>query len=804
MSFATAQLPIQSIPRSKKNNEWGKVVIDQFNGRILSDNYFNRASRTRKLVNYELFNGRLNQKDFMYVLNPYGLDSGEFPASMQHYDIISPKLMLLLGEEQKRPFNFIVRNVSSEVVRMKQEKTKEMLMQVLESKMPHATQDPNKPKVPDTPAHIQKYVNSSWTDDMSIAAQRISKYFTHKFNLKHHFNESFGDVLKVAEEIHWVGAQAGEPIVRLCNPVDISVVIDPDESRIENAEAVIEERWMTISSVLDEYYDILTSEEIEDLESAVGRMMVNGDTKSGSGTGGFNITWSTSTVDIGHRRGYNTSGNIRVLKVEWKSIKKVGILESTDEMGFPKSELVDETYSAPDDAVLTKSTYGTPYWTWENEEGIPTKLRFFKMNEVWEGVKIGENIVVQVRPKKVQRRDIDNPCRVKLGYTGYIYNSRNSQAVSFIDRAKPFQYLYDIIYYRTELAFAKNKGPIVLMDLAQLPKSQGIDMNKWLYYMEAMNVLFINSREDRDSANAFNQFQVLNAQMTQFINEHVNMLDKIKEELGELVGVSRQRQGQTVATETVGNSERAVTQSSHITEYWFARHDSVKREVMQALIDVARVTYRDEPNKVISYIGDDFEEIMFQFCGTDFGAASYGVFATNSDKDLQTLEAMKQLAQAGIQSGSVRFKDLVSLYRKDNIEEIARDLTTAQAEIDALNQQQQKSDDEYRNADLKVKQQMHLDEREDKALDRESKERTAIEVARINADSRSQSNEIEPDEDDTVYDDLERDKTNHQHSLDMQHLSLDQRKQQEVERANRKNEELKLKQINKKPTVSKK
>jgi hypothetical protein len=40
-----------------------------------------------------------------------------------------------------------------------------------------------------------------------------------------------------------------------------------------------------------------------------------------------------------------------------------------------------------------------------------------------------------------------------------------------------------------------------------------------------------------------------------------------------IAGVSAQRQGQVENRETVGGVERAVNQSSHITEYWFMSHD---------------------------------------------------------------------------------------------------------------------------------------------------------------------------------------------------------------------------------------
>ena len=45
-----------------------------------------------------------------------------------------------------------------------------------------------------------------------------------------------------------------------------------------------------------------------------------------------------------------------------------------------------------------------------------------------------------------------------------------------IDRLKPYQYMYNNIAFRLELAFASDQGKVFLMDLAQIPQSEGIDI----------------------------------------------------------------------------------------------------------------------------------------------------------------------------------------------------------------------------------------------------------------------------------------------------------------------------------------
>jgi hypothetical protein len=58
-------------------------------------------------VYYNLYNSIFDEKDFKRITNPFKVDDG-FPATPQDFNIIRPKIDLLIGEETKRPFNFRV------------------------------------------------------------------------------------------------------------------------------------------------------------------------------------------------------------------------------------------------------------------------------------------------------------------------------------------------------------------------------------------------------------------------------------------------------------------------------------------------------------------------------------------------------------------------------------------------------------------------------------------------------------------------------------------------------------------------
>lgn len=794
-------LPKQKVSMSKKTKEWGKSNIDEIEGIINTDSYNGRSSRYRKQINYDLYNGRLNKEDFEYVTNPYGFDSNDFPAELQHYDIISPKLNLLIGEDMKRPFNYRVISVNGDSISMLNRKRKEMLLQILTSKMEAAVGQPQpETDMPQTPEEVERYLTYTYKDLREITGQKTITYLKKEQHLQHKFSQGFKHAIIGSEEIYYVGFRGGEPDVRMVNPIDVSFIMDPDSEYTEDAIAAVEERWLTPSTILDQFHDELSDKQINEIESNSGR----------SGTSGANseINYPSSNISIlgddaynennTYRRTKGEDGTIRVIHVEWKSMKKIGFLSFYDETGDYVEELVDENFKLPEEFNKNKNKKNKTVYEFKIGD-LEYNLSWSWINEVWEGTKIGEDIYVGIQAKPNQRRNMDNPSKCKLGYVGYLYNAMNSEAVSLIDRMKPYQYLYNIVYYRLELAIAKSKGKLMLMDIAQIPASEGWDVDKWMYYLEAMGVAFINSQEEgkRGQNPQFNQFQSIDMTMGNVVNQYIMMLESIKEQIGEISGVTRQRQGQMSSSELVGNVERSVIQSSHITEYWFSYHNEVKRRVLEALLDVAKMAWKD--GKKISYIMDDMSRVFMEIDGNEFDASEYGVFVGNSAKEEQSIDALKQLAQPALQSGTIKMSEVADIMMSESVADIKNKLKKAEADLEVA--QQKAAEREQQAQQAMQKQLIDAEEkkvaREDanKAKDRQNK----IEVALINANSKTRDKILDNDLNNNGIDDakdaervdIQRNKQVADESVAREKLSLERKKHEDI--MNMKDKELKQK-----------
>ncbi len=644
----------------KKNygsvQNWGEKVIAS----ILNYTGYTSMSGTLDYFaiqnNIDLYNGKLNEQDLQYVVNPYGLKNAQFPATLQNYNIVKPKIDLLVGEEIKRPFNFKVVALNSDAVTVAEEQKKQlvtkMLTDLLSQELHNAgmISDQERPEQVMTIEQIDKFISTSYADMREILGQQSLDYLTWYCDLKTKFNKGFKQLLTTGNEVYYTGVSNGDPTSYLVDPRHFYAEMSSDVEYVEDSQYCYYQRFLTPSDVYDEFYDDLTEEQVENLETIKNgqNYMTLTDTNMG-------IPVSYADPDMNAAFVLNNNSLIRVIHVCWQALRRVGFLTTIDpESGEEVETIVDETY-VPNKAFGEKIE-----WKW--------------INETWEGTRIGGNMYINIRPVPYQNMSLDNLSKRKLPYTGVWRHQ------SLVQIMKPHQYFYDIMMYRLELSLAKSKDKIMVMDIAQIPRSMGIDTEKWMYYLDTLGVAFINSFEEgtgkfQGKTSNFNQFQSIDMSLAQIINQYVTMLNKIEDMIGEISGVSRQRQGEVSASELVGNVERSVVQSSHITEPLFYIHSEVKRKVLTNLLEAAKVAWKD--GKKGQYVLDDLSRVFFNVDGDQFADAEFGVFISNSSKDQANLDMLKQLAQAALQAGTVTLSDIARIISTDSIAKVKQELDTA-------------------------------------------------------------------------------------------------------------------------------
>lgn len=729
------QFPLQRLSMSKKTQDWKESCVDYIIGHSQGGSR-NGNTRTRKeemQTYYDLYNSIYNEKDLKYVTNPFKQQDG-FPAMAQDYNIIKPKIDLLLGEETKRPFNFRVVRTSDIATSEMQDKAKQMLIDYIQatimSRLGPEEQDRYQEALQSgevmPPEQIQKYMSKDYKDIAEITAYHSLNYLKNKLNITHEFYKGWKDALVGGEEIYYVGIVNGEPHLERINPIYFDYDTDTSDLEfIHEAQWCCYEMIMSVTEVYDRLYDKMSEKQLNDLL----------DMMDDSSKGGITPEVRKTSLDYPHIKTHSINGfaanpfeesnNVHVWHCCWKSLKKIGFVTIINpETGMPEDYQVDETYKVTGNEINVE-------WRW--------------IIEVWEGYRIGEDLYVGIEPLEYQHVSADNPNSQRLPYTGVIYNNTNSRPRSLVSMMKPLQYMYIVLWYRLELAMSRDKGKVVTMDITQIPKSMNIDVAKWMHYLSALGVNFVNPYEEgwdipgREGGkpSQFNQISALDLTMANTIDQYINLMDKIESMLSEISGVSKQREGSIASNELVGNVERSVVQSAHITEPWFWTHNQVKKECITMLLDTAKYAWKD--NKTcIQYVLDDATR-TFLTLSDDFFYEDYDIFVEDTTKNQQQIEALRNLMQPAMQNGA-SLLDIAEIITMDNVTMIKNKLE--EIEQKRMEQQQQMEQAQAEREQQLVQMQNEVKEEElmlkEAELDLEKYKidtdaSTKITVAQINA-----------------------------------------------------------------------
>lgn len=678
----TKSFPAQKLPMSKKTQAWKEACVDYVVGAGDSGFGGNGRSRSDEMQTYyDLYNSIYNEKDLKYVTNPFKQDDG-FPAMAQDYNIIKPYVDQLLGEETKRPFNFHPQRTSDIAASELQEKAKEMLMDYIQATIASKLSPEQAARYEQalatgeiqTPEAIAKYLQKDYKDIAETEAYHTLQFLKRKLNLTHEFYKGWKDALIGGEEIYYVGVINGDPYVERVNPMYFDYEHSLDLEFIDDAAWCRRKMIMSATEIYDRFYDKMSERQLNELLELI-------DQRPGAGNNPEIRKTSMDYESIKLHKINSFTDNpfdvdhITVYHCCWKSFKKIGFVTLLNpETGEAEEFQVDEDYKVT-------GTEQSVEWDW--------------IIEVWEGYRIGDDMYIGIQPIEYQHISADNPNSQKLPYTGVVYNNTNSKPRSLVSMMKPLQYMYIVVWYRLELALSRDKGKVAVMDITQIPKSMNIDVNKWMHYLSALGVAFINPYDEgwdipgREGGkpSQFNQLSSWDLTMSNVIAEYIQLMQKIEDMVAKLTGITPQRQGQIAASELVSNANTAVNMSYHITEPWFWNHNQVKRRVLTMLLNTSKAAWKDN-KRYLNYILDDATRAFVQL-SDNFFYEDMDIFVDDSTKNQQYIDQLKQLLQPAMQNGA-SLLDIAEIITLDNMSMIKNRLEEIeQKRMEQMQQQQQ-------------------------------------------------------------------------------------------------------------------
>lgn len=663
--------PSQKLSHKKKGKQWRKDHLDWADSNSYLSNSAVRRKLKQKRINLNLYNGKIDVNDMKLILNPGGLEKFFVPDAIQHYPIITPRVNVLVGEEKRRKFDWSVQIVNPDTIsKIKEDKKKlvdQKLMEMLQSDVSDEELEKELNKYAD-------YINFDYQDIREKRANILMRNYISKLDMKIQFQQGFKDALIMGEEIYMFDVVNGEVVFEKLNPLKVHTLRGGFSNKIEDSDVIVLDDFWSPGRIQDVFYNDLSDVEVRKLDEGKwnsGTTNLDGVTEAVDDEQGLRMLnreamdsyiESTGVFNSSGSQGRNTYsdsyGNVRVLRMFWRSMKKVLKVTYFDELGKKQTKFRSEEYIVDKAMGETSAVLWIPQW--------------------WKGVKVGEDTYLQIKPREIQYNKLDQPSFNSCGIVGQVYNSGDEEAVTMVDRAKPFQYLYDISWYRVNEALSKYLGSIVELDLAKVPT--GWSVTKWLYFARKSGISVVDSFKEGQKGMAKGKLagsvgnttgRILEQRVGDFIQTHIEMMEFAKAQMDEITGVSRQRLGQVENRETVGGVERAVSQSNHITEELFTMHDYCKKRCFQILIETAKIALKGRDIK-FSYIGDDMTRQLMEVDGDQFAEEEYGLVVSNDDEINQLQQKLDGMVQMGLQNQMLSFSTAIKIYNSPSVREIQR------------------------------------------------------------------------------------------------------------------------------------
>ena len=630
-----------------KQKEYFKQTADYY----ISQSHFTGVGTGRKNMQtmYEVYNNKIPMGWFNHVTDPLSAQDQRhrtFPAKIRPTNILRTNIDLLLGEFPRRPFKYRVENIGEDGYNKYMEEMNGAVNQAVQDMFfayaqqaaveSGATEAELSQMTPDQvpmPDIVKERFHASYKDKQAIRGQKWLTRALVEYNIRRTLLKCFKDWLIAGEAISYKNIHNGELMYQRLSPLYSDYDKSESTDMIEDGEWFTHVFFYTPSDVVDLFY--------EDLDEA-GHKTVEHYTASTS-TPSVMYDYLSKTLSTEH------NGKIPVYLVLWKGRKKIYyITEQDPTTGQMVRNVIDEA----EYATLSK----------DEKRGIEHDW----VNEVYETWRIGDKLHVRMQPVPAQRNAMNNFSVCKLPANGRKYSDTHSENISVLQIGIPYLIMYMIVGRALELTIAKSKGKILIMDNNAIPRKNGWNEEKFFYYSEAMGYGLID-RNQLGVDKSFNQYQVVDMGLYDQIEQLITLQAHFKQEWDDIIGISRQRKAQTQASETNASNERAIFQSTVITEMIYAGFDEFVEKELQGLLDLSKFTNAEGLRRL--YNGSDLDDKLLEIDPVEYCNASLGVFVTDNPQDYGALDMMKANAQNFIQNG-MRASTLLKMFQAGNISEL--------------------------------------------------------------------------------------------------------------------------------------
>lgn len=640
------EFPKQNIPDKQKTKEWHLDCVNAIIKYTRGGSRF--TSETQKdHENYLLYEGTFDPKQFEYVTNSYGITS---PARLVNYPIIQPKIELLAGELISQPLQFSVNVINRSAIRRKNEKkisiAAEVVLRPIRKEISKAlgVEFPEEEMGSEIPEDIETFMNMKFRDAVEDQVHIGLQYLIQKQELKSLFKRGFYDLCITSKEFYHTYIKNGDPYVERIDPRQMYYDVDSDKETIQDSKYAGHENWYTVNEIMDEYGHLLSKEDVDYLE----KISSNFEQHAENATDALNDYYIEQNTDM----------KVRVVKMQWKSLKTIKFKESENKFNpdVPFLKMVKDDYKPKkDEKIISKP-----------------------VSYIHQATKIGDKILVNYGPKPNQIRYEENYSNASLDYFGIIRNSFNGKTISVVDSLKNIQLLYNITMYQIELTMVRAGGKSLIYDVSQKPSK--LSLEDIMYHTKNSGITFINSKQEGGQISTYNQWNQIDMTLSNSVSQLINLKIMLEETADKLTGITAARSGITKSGDLVGVTQQNVMQSSLITAPLFDMHYKIVGDVLNNVANLMRIAWANE-GRMANIYGDIGMEV-FQI-DKAISLDEYGIFVENSGKEYQDKNLMIQMMQQFASTGSIDPMSTLTAMRADSATEVEAIIKKGISELQA-------------------------------------------------------------------------------------------------------------------------
>lgn len=284
---------------------------------------------------------------------------------------------------------------------------------------------------------------------------------------------------------------------------------------------------------------------------------------------------------------------------------------------------------------------------------------------------------------------------------GKSFSTTMDQPYSVIKNTIDLQDLYNGIYILRQLAYAIAGAKGQIIDKSQKP--DGMTMDEWEANI-AQGRMYIQTidRSGRKVNNSFNQWNSFDNTVSSSVQYYDQVLLQIKETMGEIVGVPRQRQGDIIKGDLVGNTEIALQQAHLITEILYEEHDEVEAKALNEFL-MLYLKYQPLDNRLLEFNEKTEGRETFFIPPEFFKGIDLELIVENNNKEQQSVELFKNILQAEYSKGTMGPNELSQLIDLESITAMRKKTEELMTKREKLAMQQQSSlIEEQKAADMEV------------------------------------------------------------------------------------------------------